>query len=105
MNEDYENLTIEPKREGSKLTVVLKGEINVITSKEFDAFMNDNLEGVTELVFDIKDVAYISSAGLKVFLNAQKVMNTQGSMVILHMADEIKDSFDLTGFSKVMRIE
>lgn len=105
MNTEDGMLSIESKREGSKLTVILKGEINVRTSKDFDAFVSDNLEDVTELEFDLKDVEFVSSAGLRVFLNAQKVMNRQGSMVIRNMSEEIKDCFDMTGFSRVMTIE
>lgn len=98
-------LSIDSKREGGKLTVILKGEINIATSKEFDEYMDANLADVSELIFDIRDVEYISSAGLRVFLNSQRIMNNQGSMEILGMSEEIKDTFDMIGFSKVMRIE
>ena len=97
--------SINPKREGEKLTVTLKGEINIITSKEFEDYIDANLAGVSELIFDISEVEYVSSAGLRVFLISQKIMNEQGSMVILGMSEEIKDTFDITGFPQLMRIE
>ncbi len=82
MSAENEEFQISQEKEGNKLTVFLKGEINVATSKEFDDFINDNLEGVTELEFDLKEVDFVSSAGLRVFLNAQKIMDKQGSMLI-----------------------
>ncbi len=105
MNVNNGMLSIDPIREGEKLTVTLKGEINVLTSKELYTFMDDSLTDVKELIFDIGEVEYISSAGLRVFLNSQKIMNTQGSMVIRGMSEEIKDTFDMTGFSKIMNIK
>lgn len=105
MSTENERLEIEPKRDGSKLNVVLKGEISVNTSKDFDAFLNDNLADVKALEFDLTDVLFVSSAGLRVFLNAQKVMDKQGSMVIRNMSEEVREVFDMTGFSEVMTIE
>ena len=105
MSAENEGFQISHEKEGNRLKVSLKGEINVDTSREFDAFINDNLEGVKELEFDLKEVDFVSSAGLRVFLNAQNIMDEQGSMVIRNMSDDVKEVFDMTGFSDVMNIE
>ncbi len=105
MDEEYEEFKISPERDGNKLKVSLKGEINVDTSRDFDDFINNNLEGVGELEFDLKEVDFVSSAGLRVFLNAQKIMDKQGSMVIHNMSQDVFDVFEMTGFSDVVNIE
>lgn len=104
MSAENEEFQISQEKEGNKLTVFLKGEINVATSKEFDDFINDNLEGVTELEFDLKEVDFVSSAGLRVFLNAQKIMDKQGSMLIRNMSEDVFNVFEMTGFSDVVNI-
>ena len=67
--------------------------------------MKDALGGVTELVFDMAGLEYISSAGLRVLLSVQKVMNQQGSMKLLHVNEVIKEIFEVTGFSDILTIE
>ncbi|MBQ9443758.1 MAG: STAS domain-containing protein [Lachnospiraceae bacterium] len=104
MSAENEEFQISQEKEGNKLTVFLKGEINVATSKEFDDFINDNLEGVSELEFDLKEVDFVSSAGLRVFLNAQKIMDKQGSMLIRNMSEDVFNVFEMTGFSDVVNI-
>ncbi len=67
--------------------------------------LNESLEGVTELTLDMEKLDYISSAGLRVLLQAQKTMNKQGSMKLCHVADAVKDVFSLTGFDQILTIE
>ena len=67
--------------------------------------IKEKLHGVTELIMDLKDIAYVSSAGLRVLLSAQKVMNRQGSMVIRNANEDVMEIFDVTGFVDILNIE
>ena len=67
--------------------------------------VKESLEGVENLSFDLKSLEYISSAGLRVLLSAQKIMNKQGSMTIKNASDEVLEIFDVTGFSDILTIE
>ena len=98
-------MTISQNKEGSKLTVALEGRLDTTTAPELEAELKTALDGITELVFEIKDLAYISSAGLRVLLSAQKVMNKQGSMVIRGASEEVMEIFDVTGFVDILTIE
>ena len=91
--------------EGSKLTMALVGRLDTTTSPQLEEELRTSLEGVTELVFDMGQLDYISSAGLRVMLSAQKTMNKQGSMVIRNVKPEIMEIFDVTGFVDILNIE
>lgn len=97
-------MTIKKQRDGSKLNIGLEGRLDTTTAPQLESELKD-LAGVTELVFDMATLEYVSSAGLRVLLAAQKVMNKQGSMVIRNANDDIKDIFDVTGFSDILTIE
>lgn len=98
-------LNIEKVQEGSKLTVKLEGRLDTTTSPQLETELGSNLDGVTELIFDLQKLEYISSAGLRVLLSAQKTMNNQGSMVVKNSIEEIREIFDVTGFSDILTIE
>ena len=98
-------MTISQNKEGSKLTITLEGRLDTTTAPELETELKTALDGVTELVFDIKDLAYISSAGLRVLLSAQKVMNKQGDMVVKNVSEEVNEIFEVTGFSDILTIE
>jgi anti-sigma B factor antagonist len=98
-------MTINKQLDGSKLNIALEGRLDTNTAPELEAELRTALDGVTELVFDLKDLAYVSSAGLRVLLSAQKVMNKQGSMVIRNANDDLKEIFDVTGFNDILTIE
>ncbi len=98
-------MTISQNKEGTKLTVTLEGRLDTTTAPELETELKTALDGITELVFEIKDLAYISSAGLRVLLSAQKVMNKQGSMVIRGASEEVMEIFDVTGFVDILTIE
>ena len=98
-------MTISQNKEGSKLTITLEGRLDTTTAPELETELKTALDGVTELVFDIKDLAYISSAGLRVLLSAQKVMNKQGSMKIVNVNETVMEIFEVTGFSDILTIE
>ena len=98
-------LNINTKKDGTALTIILEGRLDTITAPSLENELNDSLSGVTDLVFDLQDLQYISSAGLRVLLTAQKVMNRQGSMVVRNASDDVKEIFDVTGFSDILTIE
>ena len=97
-------MTIEQKKDGSKLSIGLSGRLDTTTAPELEAALKDALDGVTELELDLKELEYISSAGLRVLLSAQKIMNKQGSMVILNANENIMEIFEVTGFSDILTI-
>ncbi len=99
-------MEINKVKEGSALTLTLEGRLDTTTAPALEETLNAELEGTESLVFDFKDLAYISSAGLRVLLSAQKAMNkVSGSMVIKNACDEIKEVFDITGFSDILTVE
>jgi anti-sigma B factor antagonist len=98
-------MTINKTVDGGKLIIAPEGRLDTMTSPQLDAELDNSLKGVSELVFDFAGLDYISSAGLRVLLKAQKAMNRQGSMVIRNVSDEIRDIFDVTGFLDIMTIE
>ena len=98
-------LKIEKKKEGSKLELVLAGRLDTTTAPELEKELKASLDGVDELVFDMASLEYISSAGLRVLLSAQKIMNKQGTMKVLHVNETIMEIFEVTGFSDILAIE
>jgi anti-sigma B factor antagonist len=97
-------LNINVKSEGEKLTVKLEGRLDTTTSPELESELGMNLDGIKELVFDFNDLEYLSSAGLRVLLNAQKTMNQQGEMKVTGVSDAVKEIFDVTGFSDILTV-
>ena len=98
-------MKIEQNKNGNELKIALHGRLDTATAPELEEVIKSSLDGVTELVLDIEKLDYISSAGLRVLLAAQKVMNRQGSMVIRNVTPEIMDIFDVTGFVDILNIE
>ncbi|MDD4525836.1 MAG: STAS domain-containing protein [Lachnospiraceae bacterium] len=96
---------MDKKKDDIKLTVALTGRLDTITAPELETSLKDDIDGVTELDFDFSNLEYISSAGLRVLLSAQKIMNKQGSTVVKNANDMIKDAFDVTGFSDILKVE
>ena len=98
-------LTIKKTADGSTLNVALEGRLDTSTSPQLEEELKGSLDGVTSLVFGLEKLEYISSAGLRVLLSAQKIMNQQGSMKLLHVNDVINEIFEVTGFSDILTIE
>lgn len=98
-------MTIDKKEQGTELEIVLSGRLDTTTAPQLDAELKQSVNGVTALIFDFAELEYISSAGLRVLLAAQKVMNKQGSMVIRHVNETIMEVFEVTGFSEILSIE
>lgn len=98
-------MTIEKNRVGTELTITLSGRLDTTTAPHLEAELKREISGVAKLVFDFARLEYLSSAGLRVLLSAQKVMNRQGEMVIRHVNEIIADIFEVTGFSEILTIE
>lgn len=90
---------------GSTLTIALSGRLDTNTAPQLEAEVLGSLEGVTSLILDFEKLEYISSAGLRVLLASQKAMNKQGTMTIKNVCDDIKEVFDITGFSDILTVE
>lgn len=97
------NITKEQKED--VLQVVLEGRLDTTTAPELEKTLKESLDGVKELVLDFEDLEYISSAGLRVLLSAQKIMNKQGSMKLIHVREEVKEIFEVTGFLDFLTVE
>ncbi len=98
-------MTINKTLNGSALLLTLAGRIDTTTAPQLEEELNASYSGVSDLVFDFTDIEYISSAGLRVLLAAQKVMNKQGSMKLVNVKEEVKEVFEITGFSDILTIE
>ena len=98
-------LNITKKSEGTTLEVALEGRLDTTTAPQLEAELKSDLPGVTNLIMDFEKLEYISSAGLRVLLSAQKIMNKQGEMKLIHVNDVINEIFEVTGFSDILNIE
>lgn len=98
-------MTIEKKENGKELTLTLSGRLDTTTAPLLEAELKQSIGGVRQLVLDFTSLEYLSSAGLRVLLAAQKVMNRQGEMVIRHVNETIAEIFEVTGFSDILTIE
>lgn len=98
-------MTISKAKESNKLTVSVEGRLDTTTAPELEGELKSCLDGITEFILDFEKLEYISSAGLRVVLSAQKQMNKQGSMKVVKVGPEIKEIFDVTGFSDILTIE
>ena len=98
-------ITIGKSIAGDKLTITLGGRLDTTTSPQLEAELKKTISGIKSLVFDMTDLAYVSSAGLRVLLKAQKAMNKQGSMIIRNAVPAVLEIFDVTGFDEILNIE
>ena len=98
-------MTIEKKLNGDVATLVVAGRLDTQTAPELEKEVDDVVLGVKELVFDMNGLEYVSSAGLRVILKAQKIMNAKGSMKLTGVNDSIMEVFDITGFLDILTIE
>lgn len=97
-------MTINRTVEGTSLTLALEGRLDTTTAPQLDAEIKNSLKGVTQLTIDMEKLVYLSSAGLRVILAAQKKMNRQGKMLIRNVCDTIMEVFEVTGFTDILTI-
>ena len=99
-------MDIKKELKDGELTIELSGRLDTTTSPELEKELkNSVVDDIKKLVFDFSTLEYISSAGLRVLLAAQKVMNKQGEMIILNASSDIMEVFDITGFSDILTIK
>jgi len=97
-------MKIEKNVDGSSTSFSLEGRLDTMTAPLLESEIQGKLDGVSDLEFDFAKLTYISSAGLRVLLSAQKIMNKQGKMTIKNVCDEIKEIFEVTGFSDILTV-
>lgn len=99
-------MTITKQKNDATLIVSLEGRLDTTTSPELETELQNSLDGIYELIFDFKELTYISSAGLRVVLGAQKLMNKiAGDLVVRHVNETIMEIFEVTGFVDILTIE
>ena len=98
-------MTINETKNGSDLIISLAGRLDTMTAPELEEELKKVLPETEQLTFDFEGLEYISSAGLRVLLSAQKVMSKQGSMKITHANETIMEIFEVTGFVDILTIE
>ena len=98
-------MTVEINKNGSALTITVEGRIDAVTSPELEAKIHENVGGVDDLTIDLKDVGYVSSAGLRVLMAAQMIMDKQGKMLVRGVGEDVMKVFEMTGLVNIMNIE
>lgn len=98
-------MNISKTLEGTELTIALAGRLDTATAPELEKEIKDSLGGITKFTLDLAKLEYISSAGLRVLLGAQKVMNKQGEMIVTNVSSDIQEIFDVTGFCDILNIQ
>ncbi len=98
-------MTIEKNLNGTELTITIAGRLDTTTAPQLEAEVKQSIGGVEKLVLDFTALEYLSSAGLRVLLAAQKVMNKQGEMIIKNVNETINEIFEVTGFIDILTIE
>lgn len=98
-------MNIDKNIENGRAVFRLEGRLDSTTSPELEKELMEVIGGLTELVLDLEDLEYTSSAGMRVLLSAQRIMNAQGSMKVINVRREIMDIFEITGFNLILTIE
>ena len=98
-------MTIVEERNNNVLTLKIEGRLDTNTAPTLEITINENLDGVTELILDMNQLTYVSSAGLRVLLSSQKKMNKIGTMKLIGVCEDVMEVFEMTGFVDVLNIE
>ena len=98
-------MTIEVKKDLEKITVEMVGRLDTTTAPLLETTISENIVDIKNLVLDFKGVEYISSAGLRVLLGAQKKMQKIGSMKVINVCENVMEVFEITGFADILVIE
>lgn len=97
-------MEIKKVSEGTALTIYINGRLDAVTAFQLDKELNASLNGIEDLTIDLADLEYISSAGLRMLLKAQKRMDKQGAMKIRNIKDNVREVLDMSGFSEFLTI-
>ena len=98
-------MTIEIKRNAEETTIEIVGRLDTTTAPALDKTISSDIESDKKLTLDLKRLEYISSAGLRVLLSAQKKLQKSGSMKLINVREEVMEVFEMTGFSDILTIE
>ena len=98
-------MMIEKTINGSAAILKITGELDTETAPALEALLNSELAGIDDLTLDFQGLEYVSSAGLRVILKAQKMMNAAGNMKVVHVNESVMEIFEITGFTSILTIE
>ena len=98
-------MNIEMKRNAEVTTIEITGRLDTTTAPVLDKMINEDMEGTKDLILDLKGLEYISSAGLRVLLSAQKKMMKIGSMKVVNVGEAVMEVLEMTGFADILEIE
>lgn len=98
-------MNIKKKTNESEMVMYVSGRMDTSTAPQFEAEIKSSLDGISKLVLDFENLEYVSSAGLRVILAAQKIMNKQGEMIIKNVSEVVYEVFEITGFVDILTIE
>ena len=98
-------MIITKTKNGTTLTIVLEGRLDTRTAPQLELDLKSSIDGIEKLCLDFASLEYISSAGLRILLSAQKIMNKQGGMVIRNVNEDVMDIFEITGFVDILTVE
>ena len=98
-------LNISKRTDGKKLTITVEGRLDTTSAPQLEEIVRSQIGDAETLIFDFEKLDYISSAGLRVLLAAQKIMNKQGKMVVKNVSEEVKEIFEVTGFCDILTLE
>ena len=98
-------MTIEIKKNANELVLEITGRLDTTTAPSLDEILNENFDNLKSLILDFKGLEYISSAGLRVLLSAQKKMNKFGTMKVVNVDESVMEVFEITGFADILTIE
>lgn len=99
------DMEIIKTQNGTDLTIAIEGRLDTMTAPQLEAEVKGSIDGIANLTLDFAKLEYVSSAGLRVILAAQKIMNAQGDMKILNVSDDVMEVFEITGFADILTIE
>jgi len=97
-------IIIQKQLEGDKLTVRMAGRLDTMSAPKLQEELNGQLDHIKELEFDLQEVEYISSSGLRVLLSCQKIMNRRGKMIVRNVQEDVMEIFEVTGFTELFTI-
>lgn len=98
-------MNVITKKENDKLTLTVEGSVDSQTAPELEAVVNSEIRDCKELIFDFKNLNYISSAGLRILLGTHKLMLKQGRMAVINVNEAVNEIFEITGFSFILEID
>ena len=98
-------MTVNAEKNNGTVVLKIEGRLDTTTAPSLEKVINDSLTDISELVLDLKELVYVSSAGLRVLLSTQKKMNKIGMMKLIGVCEEVMEVFEMTGFSDILNIE